>query len=108
MPERDSKGRFVKGKSANPKGRPKGSRNRADLTKAFIKDVALVWEERGLEGLWEASKQNPMAFAKLVAQVIPRDDNLLVTHDGNVDVREVKIGFLDVQDKDEEDQALTH
>ncbi len=91
--DRDPKtGRFLKGHKG---GRPKGSKNRADLTKAFINDVTLVWQERGLEGLWLAAKENPLQFAKLVAQVIPRDDSLLVQHEGQVTTKTVNVSFLE-------------
>ena len=105
--DRDPKtGRFVKGNS----GKPKGARTRTELTKAFLTDLVNVWEEHGKPALIRMAEDNPDRFAKVAASVIPRDDSLLVTHDGKVDVRKVSIGFTDVSDCDtqEDEPTVTH
>ena len=87
--------------------KPKGSRTRAELTKAFITDVANHWEVEGRAVLERLAQDNPAAYARVVAQVIPRDDSLLVTHDGQVTTKTVNVNFMDVEDKPQVDQGVT-
>lgn len=63
--------RWQKGQSGNPRGRPKGSRNK--FSKRFFEDVHAVWEEGGLEILKAAVVKNPVAFARIMATLVPRD-----------------------------------
>jgi hypothetical protein len=66
---RNGKGRFQSGHVANPKGRPRGSRNK--LTEAFIGDTFKLWEEQGESILRRAAFQDPMKFADMVARLLP-------------------------------------
>jgi hypothetical protein len=59
---------YVKGgKTGNPHGRPKGSRNK--FSKRFFEDARDVWEEGGLEILKAAAIKNPVAFARFMAHL---------------------------------------
>lgn len=107
MLKRNSKGQFIKGNTEG--GRKKGCRTRVELTKAFITDLANHWEQHGTEVLEKLLADNPAAYARVVAQTIPRDDSLLVEHTGSTEVRKINIGFLEPdQDKDEDNQEVTH
>ena len=91
---RDPKtGKFLPGNSAG--GRKPGSKTRPELTKRFISDVADVWESRGKPALIRMAEENPVAFGRLVATVIPsaRDDTLTVEHKGRVE--QVSVNFVD-------------
>ena len=64
------------GKSGNPKGRPKGSRNK--LAEAFCYDVFELWKEHGKGILVEATRRNPVAMCQIVASMMPKDHQLTV------------------------------
>ena len=48
--------RWPPGQSGNPAGKPPGTR------KGFIRDLALVWAEEGLEAVRKVAKKSPEAF----------------------------------------------
>ena len=59
------------GQSGNPKGRPKGSRNR--LAEQFVADVYQDWQEHGLSALRDARASKPADYLKVIASILPRD-----------------------------------
>lgn len=63
-------------KPGNP-GRPKGSRNK--LGEAFIADLHEDWSENGKAALVACREQNPAAYVKVVASLLPKDVNINVT-----------------------------
>jgi hypothetical protein len=74
--DRDAKsGRFLPGNSGFG-GRPKGSRNR--LSESFIEDLHLVWEKYGAQALERCAVEDPSAFVRVLAGLLPRDVNLSV------------------------------
>jgi hypothetical protein len=71
--ERDERsGRFVTGNTGG--GRPKGARNK--LGEQFVQDLALAWQEHGIEALDRVAKDDPAAFLRVVAGLMPKDVNL--------------------------------
>lgn len=68
-------GRFVTGNIGG--GRPKGSRNK--LGEQFIQDLYSEWQESGVSALKRVAADDPTAFVRLVAGVLPRELDATLT-----------------------------
>ncbi len=64
------------GQSGNPAGRPKGTKDA--INKAFLDDVTEDWRECGKEALERARKDKPAEYVRMVAGLLPKDQNLNV------------------------------
>ena len=69
---------YKPGQSGNPKGRPKGSRNK--LSEDFFRDLSEAWTAFGKPALMSAAWTNPTDFVRVVAQLIPKDVEVTVTN----------------------------
>lgn len=72
---------WEKGKSGNPKGRPKSARSR--LAEAFLRDFSDVWDaetldvdarmSNGKRAIMATLKEDPAAFVKMAAYLLPKN-----------------------------------
>jgi len=85
---RDAKtGRFVTGNNGG--GRKPGSRNK--LTTEFLDDLYAKWQKHGADVLERVIRDDPAAFLRTVAQLMPKeiDVNAGSDFDGMEDVSEI-------------------
>jgi hypothetical protein len=92
---KDEKGRFLPGNNGCGGGRPKGSRNK--LGEAFIEDLYADWQEHGQQALRDCREQNPAAYVKTVANLLPKDINLSVNVAEQLTDEELASGLLAVR-----------
>lgn len=83
LPEAAKPFRFGAGNSANPAGRPKGSRNR--FAEAFIQDFLKDWEEHGAEALQRCRNVDVAAYINAATKLLPKDFNINMTSEAELD-----------------------
>lgn len=71
------------GQVLNPKGRPKGSRNK--FAEEFVKDFLADWEKHGKEAIRKARRTDPVAYLKVAASLLPKDFNLNVSSEAELE-----------------------
>lgn len=64
------------GQVLNPKGRPKGSRNK--LGESFLTDLQADWQEHGAKVIQTVRTERPHEYLKVVASILPKELNVRV------------------------------
>src|SRR6476660_6756571 len=67
---------FKRGQSGNPKGRPKGSRNR--LGTQFLEALESDFNKVGLQAIAQVREKKPEVYIKVVADLLPKEANINV------------------------------
>lgn len=71
------------GEVRNPKGRPKGSRNK--FAEEFLADFLSDWEKNGKSAIKSCRMEDPVAYVKVAASLLPKDFNVNVTDEKDLD-----------------------
>ena len=62
------------GVSANPKGRPKGSRSK--FAEVFLKDFLADWEANGPDVIQNCRLEDPATYLRVAASILPKELNI--------------------------------
>ena len=75
---RSGNGRWQKGSSGNPAGRPLSARQK--ISERLLGDLQEVWEQHGKSVLLKLAKKDPGRLAQIAYGLLPRDIFLTVEH----------------------------
>jgi hypothetical protein len=70
---------FKPGQSGNPKGRPKGSRNK--LSEDFVAALQADFEEGGIEAIQSMRGTDPGGYVRVIASLLPKEFKIETTSD---------------------------
>ena len=66
---------WKQGQSGNPKGRPKGSKQK--LSERFLHNLHKDWKAHGAEAIEAVREASPIEYVKLVASLVPKEAHVV-------------------------------
>lgn len=75
--KRDENGRFVKGHSGYPSGKPRGTKNK--LVEDFIKDLYADWKTNGKQAITDVREKDTSTYLRVVAAMVPKEIDFKAT-----------------------------
>jgi hypothetical protein len=70
-PERTPEGRFPKGTSGNPAGRPRGARGR--FSAELVNDFADDWQKHGPGVIAKVRQEDPVSYLNVAVRLVPKE-----------------------------------
>jgi hypothetical protein len=67
---------FKPGQSGNPKGRPKGARNRLGIQ--FLEALEVDFNRHGAQAIAQVREKKPEVYMRVVADLLPKEANINV------------------------------
>jgi hypothetical protein len=83
---------FQPGNNANPKGRPKGSRNK--LGEQFLAALQTDFETHGVKVIKKVREERPHEYLKVVASILPKELDLGISPYDSMTDAQLKSQFL--------------
>ena len=94
------------GQSGNPAGRPRGSKDA--ITKEFLDTLTADFKKHGAAVVEGARERNPNEYLRVIASILPKDQNLRVQTDELSDRFKAMLERRDGAEKDTEADTARH
>jgi len=86
---------FKPGNNANPRGRPKGARNK--LGEAFVEAMLKDFEEHGEKVIQDVRTEKPDQYLKVIASILPKELNVTTNRVEEMSDDELAAGIAALQ-----------
>ena len=94
---------FKPGQSGNPKGRPRGSKNK--LSQMYIGDLYELWQEKGKDALELLMDTDVSTFCRIIASLVPKDIDIHADIEARV-TNPITVKFIESDKGKDEPVAL--
>ena len=94
---------FKPGQSGNPKGRPKGSRNK--FAESFLSDFVKSWEGGGFDTIEKVRNEDPSTYLRVAASILPKETEVTLRNVIAKDLADDELADIAVGGGEGTDQA---